>query len=436
MATHARMTQSPDPQSPDAQVPDAQVPDDNRAKRNVAVLVAAQAILGSQITMIFVIGGLAGDMLTRQNGISHCLSTLPISMIVFGSMSTAPWLSRIMQNHGRKPGFFIGSIGGLIGSGIAAYAVSTGNFWLFLFGSYLTGTYMSAQGFYRFAATDTASDAYRPKAISYVMAGGLISAIIGPQLVGLTDGLTAVPFVGTYVVGMIINLVGMSLFFLLDLPKPAAPVAGGPAPRRWLQLLQSPVIGVAVICGMVSYALMNLVMTSTPLAVVGCGFAKSDAANIVSAHVLAMFAPSFFTGHLVARFGAERIVGIGLAILGLAGVAALAGVQLTANTPDLWSFYLGLVLLGIGWNFGFIGATTMLTRAYAPHERGRVQGMNDAIVFGCVTVASLASGGLMNCSGGDVVQGWTAVNLAMVPFLTLAAASLIWLARREPTIAR
>ena len=405
-------------------------PDDTRAKRNVAVLVAAQAILGSQITIIFVIGGLVGDMLTRANGISHCLSTLPISMIVFGSMSTAPWLSRVMQTHGRKTGFFIGSIGGLIGSGIAAYAVSTGNFWLFLLGSYLTGTYMSAQGFYRFAATDTASETYRPKAISYVMAGGLISALTGPQLVGLTDGLTAVPFVGTYVVGMAINAVGMFLFLLLDLPKPPARAAGEPASRSWLQLLKTPVIGVAVICGMVSYALMNLVMTSTPLAVVGCGFAKSDAANIVSAHVLAMFAPSFFTGHLVARFGAEKIIATGLAILGLAGVAALMGVHLSPDTPHLWSFYLGLVLLGLGWNFGFIGATTMLTTAYAPHERGRVQGMNDAIVFGCVTLASLASGGLMNCSGGNVVQGWTAVNLAMVPFLALAGASLLWLVMR------
>jgi hypothetical protein len=399
--------------------------DDRKARRNVAVLVAAQAILGSQVTMIFVIGGLAGLELTRIAGINPCLATLPISMIVFGSMSTAPWMSGLMQRHGRRAGFFAGSIGGAIGSAIAAYAMSQGNFWLFLLGSYLTGTYMSAQGFYRFAAADGASDSYRPKAISYVMAGGLLSALIGPQLVKVTDGLTAVPFVGTYLVGMLINVSAMWLFLLLDLPKPPPPPAGAGPRRSWRVLLADPVIAVAVICGAVSYSLMNLVMTSTPLAVVGCGFTKGNAADIVSAHVIAMFAPSFVTGHLIARFEATRIVAIGLAILAAAGTVALSGVE-------LGHFFLALVLLGIGWNFGFIGATAMLTSAHAPHERGRVQGMNDAIVFGSVTLASLASGGLMNCSGANAKAGWSAVNIAMVPFLALAGAALIWLTLRPP----
>jgi MFS family permease len=397
--------------------------DDRRARRNVAVLVAAQAILGAQVTMIFVIGGLAGLELTRVAGINHCLATLPISMIVFGSMTTAPWMSALMQRHGRRAGFFVGAICGAIGSAIAAFAMSQGNFWLFLFGSYLTGTYMSAQGFYRFAAADGASESFRPKAISYVMAGGLLSALIGPQLVKVTDGLTAVPFVGTYIAGVVINLAAMWLFLLLDLPKPP-PRSADPRPQRnWRALLAEPVIAVAVICAAVSYALMNLVMTSTPLAVVGCGFTKGNAADIVSGHVLAMFAPSFFTGHLIARFGTTRIVATGLAILASAGVVALSGVE-------LGHFFVALILLGIGWNFGFIGATAMLTSAHAPHERGRVQGMNDAIVFGCVTVASLASGGLMNCSGTDATHGWNAVNLAMIPFLALAGAALIWLTLR------
>jgi cyanate permease len=284
---------------------------------------------------------------------------------------------------------------------------------------------MSAQGFYRFAAADGASDSYRPKAISYVMAGGLLSALIGPQLVKVTDGLTAVPFVGTYLVGMLINVSAMWLFLLLDLPKPPPPPAGAGPRRSWRVLLADPVIAVAVICGAVSYSLMNLVMTSTPLAVVGCGFTKGNAADIVSAHVIAMFAPSFVTGHLIARFEATRIVAIGLAILAAAGTVALSGVE-------LGHFFLALVLLGIGWNFGFIGATAMLTSAHAPHERGRVQGMNDAIVFGSVTLASLASGGLMNCSGANAKAGWSAVNIAMVPFLALAGAALIWLTLRPP----
>ena len=193
-----------------------------------------------------------------------------------------------------------------------------------------------------------------------------------------------------------------------------------------MELLTTPRIAVAVICGMVSYALMNLVMTSTPLAVVGSGFDIVDASHVVTGHVLAMYAPSFFTGHLIARFGVEKIVGLGLAILAFAGVVALQGV-------DLNNFYIALILLGIGWNFGFIGATSMLAGAHAPHERGRMQGLNDLLVFGGVTFASLASGGLMNCSGGDPIEGWSAVNMAMIPFLVLAGGALIWLMIRRPT---
>ena len=397
---------------------------DARARRNVLVLVAAQAVLGSQITMIFTIGGLAGQSLAPN----PCLATLPISMIVFGSMTTAPWLSTAMQRLGRQAGFLIGASGGLLGAAIGAWGLVTESFGLFLAGSYLTGVYMSAQGFYRFAATDTASEAFRPKAISYVMAGGLVSALIGPQLVKVTADATAVPFLGSYAVAAAINLVGMGLFFLLDIPKPPAPARDAPRGRSVGELLATPRIAVAVICAMVAYALMNLVMTSTPLAVVGCGFATADAADVVSAHVLAMFAPSFFTGHLIARFGVERIVALGLVILAAAGVVALSGVA-------LGNFFVALVLLGLGWNFAFIGATAMLAGAHRPEERGRVQGLNDALVFGCVTVASLASGGLMNCSGGDVVQGWTAVNTAMVPGLAVAGGALIWLAWRRPRAA-
>ena len=396
-----------------------------RARRNVAVLVAAQAILGSQITMIFTIGGLAGQQLAPN----PCLATMPISLTVFGSMTTAPWLSTLMQRFGRRAGFFAGAAGGLVGSVISAFALMQGDFWLFLVGSYLTGIYMSAQGFYRFAATDTASDAFKPKAISYVMAGGLVSALIGPQLVKVTADATVVPFLGTYLAAISINVVGMVLFLFLDIPKPPVPSVDAPRGRSVRELLATPAIAVAVICAMVSYALMNLVMTSTPLAVVGCGFSTGNASDIVSAHVLAMFAPSFFTGHLIARFGAERIVATGLVILALAGGVAIQGV-------DLANFFVALVLLGIGWNFGFIGATTMLSRAHAPEERGRVQGMNDLLVFGGVTVASLASGGLMNCAGGTAVEGWNAVNIAMVPFLGLAGGSLIWLMMRQKGWAR
>ena len=392
---------------------------DRRARRNVVVLVLAQAVLGSQMAMVFVVGGLAGQSLASN----ICFATLPISLIVLGSMCAASPLSAFMQRRGRKAGFFIGAAAGAIGGLIGAYGLYLASFPVFLLGSFVTGIYMSAQAFYRFAAADTASDAFRPKAISYVMAGGLASAVIGPQLVKVTAQAMVIPFMGTYLAVIALNMAGAVLFFFLDIPRPAARATDAPRGRTRIELLKTPRIAVAVICAAVSYALMNLVMTSTPLAVVGCGFTAGRAADVVSGHVLAMFAPSFFTGHLIARFGVERIMGLGLMILAAAGLIALQGVELE-------NFFLALILLGLGWNFGFIGATAMLASAHEPHERGRMQGLNDLLVFGGVTIASLASGGLMNCSGGDAQTGWASVNLAMAPFLLLAGGTLIWLVLR------
>jgi MFS family permease len=339
-------------------------------------------------------------------------------------MVAANPLSMIMQRYGRSVGFFIGALGGALGGAVGAVGLYLQSFEVFLIGSFLTGTYMSAQGFYRFAAADTASEAFRPKAISYVMAGGLASALIGPQLVKVTAQSMVVPFMGTYLAIIVINVVGSVLFLALNIPKPKPRSANAPIGRSRWEIMKTPTVAVAMICAMVSYALMNLVMTSTPLAVVGCGFEQNTAADIVSAHVLAMFVPSFFTGHLIARFGTTKIVAAGLFILACAGAVALHGVNVE-------NFFLALILLGVGWNFGFIGATTMLASAHNPEEKGIVQGMNDFFVFGGVTMASLASGGLMNCSGGSAVEGWSAVNIAMVPFLTLAGGALIWLATQK-----
>ncbi len=393
-------------------------------KLNMIILVMAQAFLGAQMPMIFTIGGLAGQSLATN----LCYATVPVSMIVLGSMLTATPMSALMQRHGRRVGFLVGALGGIIGATISAWGLYQQSFLLFTVGSLFTGVYMSSQGFLRFAAADTVSAAFRPKAISYVMAGGLAAAIIGPQLVKVTSQTMIIPFLGSYLTVIAINLIGALLFLWLRIPTPRPPAADAPKGRSTGELLRTPRIAVAIIIGMVSYALMNLVMTSTPLAVVGCGFTQNDAANIVSAHVLAMFVPSFFTGHLIARFGVEKIVGLGLAILAAAGVIGLSGVELE-------QFYIALILLGIGWNFGFIGATAMLTAAHTPQEGGRVQGVNDMIVFGGVTIASLASGGLMNCSGGSAEAGWQAVNLAMAPFLVLAGAALIWLVM-QPAQAR
>ena len=394
-------------------------PSDAVAKKNVAILVLAQAILGAQMPMIFIVGGLAGQSLASN----PCFATLPISLIVGGSMLAATPISAIMQRWGRRAGFFTGAAFGAVGGLVGAYGLYLGSFPIFLLGSLLTGVYMSAHGFYRFAAADTASEAFRPKAISYVMAGGLAAAVIGPQIVKATSQAFVIPFLGTYMAVIAVNVLGAALFLFLDIPRPPVPSQDSPKGRSRLELLKTPVIAVAVICAMVSYALMNLVMTSTPLAVVGCGFTEGNAADVVTSHVLAMYVPSFFTGHLIARFGVEKIVAAGLVILAGAGAVALQGV-------DLENFFIALVLLGVGWNFGFIGATTMLAGAHASYERGRMQGLNDLLVFGGVTMASLASGGLMNCSGGNPADGWNAVNMAMAPFLVLAGGALMWLVMR------
>ena len=392
---------------------------DSTARRNVLVLVAAQAILGSQMSMIFIVGGLAGQMLADN----PCWATLPISMSVLGSMLTANPMAAFMQRFGRTAGFALGTLGGAAGGAISAWGLWLNSFPLFSLGAFLTGVYMCTQGFYRFAAADTASDSFRPKAISWVMAGGLLSAILGPQLVKLSAEAWVVPFFGTYLAVVGLNVAGVFLFPLLRIPRPPAPHPQAPRGRSRMELLRTPRIAVAIICGTVAYSLMNLVMTSSPLAVVGCGFTTGNAADIVTGHVLAMYIPSFFTGHLIARFGAEKVVAAGLVILTAAGAVALSGVALA-------NFFIALALLGMGWNFGFIGATAMLTAAERPEERGRLQGMNDFAVFGGVTIASLASGGLLNCSGGTAETGWQMVNMAMVPFLVLAGGALIWLTLR------
>ena len=399
-------------------------PDDRKARRNVIVLVIAQAVLGAQMPISFILGGLSGQLLSPE----ACFATLPISLIVLTTMFSAPVMSGLMQRYGRRAGFLLGAAAGAAGGAIAAAGLLAGSLPLFLLGSVGTGIYMSAQGFYRFAAADMASESFRPKAISWVMAGGLFSALIGPQLVKATTGLTdPVPFAGGYMAITALNLAGAAIFFFLApsrVPQQRAAEAARARIRTRRQLLRDPNLVVPMICAMVSYALMNLVMTSTPLAVVGCGFETADAANVVAAHVLAMFAPSFFTGHLIARFGHRRIIAVGLGLLATAGLIGLAG-------NAMWNFYGTMILLGLGWNFGFIGATSMLAGAHSPEERGRVQGMNDFAVFGLVSVASLSSGILMNCSGGSPEQGWVAVNLAMLPLLVFAGSALLWFSFRD-----
>ncbi|MEL6677979.1 MAG: MFS transporter, partial [Pseudomonadota bacterium] len=300
-------------------------PDDARARRNVGVLVAAQALMGAQMPIAFVLGGLAGQMLAENK----LYATLPISVIVVVSMFASPLLSQFMGRYGRRAGFILGALAGIVAGVLCTWALVIGDFELLVFGHAFIGIYMSAQAFYRFAAADTASDAFRPKAISWVMAGGLGAALLGPQMVILFgDALAPYTFAGGYVSIVALNVIGIAVLLLLDIPRPPRRAGPRDTGRPLMEIMRQPQVVTAVICGMVSYALMNLMMTSTPLAVVGCGFTTDTAADVVRWHVVAMFAPSFFTGSLIARYGVERIMAIGLAILLAAGVVALAGVDL------------------------------------------------------------------------------------------------------------
>jgi MFS family permease len=379
------------------------------------VLVWAQSVLGAQLPVHFILGGLVGAMLAEN----AALATVPISMTVAGSMLAAPLMSALMGRFGRRPGFLLAALTGALGAALAVHAIEVKSFALFCASAALTGIYMSGHNFYRFAAADLASEDFRPKAISWVMAGGLVAALLGPELViWFQDAMEPVPFAGAYRAVILLNIVGALPILLLDIPKPRRRRRGERAGRPWGEILSDRRVVVAMLCAMVSYALMNLVMTSTPLAMIACGFITDDAAGVVRLHVLAMYAPSFFTGPLIARFGAPRIIAIGLTCLAVASGIALAGIEIE-------NFTAALVMLGIGWNFGFIGATTMLTMAHLPEERARVQGLNDFLVMGLVTIASFSSGALM------AGLGWEAVNLAMLPFLTLAGAALVWLTLRE-----
>jgi MFS family permease len=385
---------------------------DRRAKRNVAVLVFAQAVLGSQLAISIILGGLAGALLADNKS----LATLPISIVVLVSMFAAPAASLFMGRYGRRAGFLLGALAGGIGGALCARALFVGSFELFIAGAAFTGVYQAFQGFFRFAAADTGSESFKPKAISWVFAGGLLSALIGPEIVRLTSGTFApLPYVGAYIAIIVLNVVGALGMLFLDIPRPPRVRGAGHSGRPLSVIARQPVFIVAVLCAMVGFASMNLVMTSTPLAMVGHGFTSDHAADVVRWHIVAMFAPSFVTGSIIVRFGRLPVIAVGLVLLGACGAIALAGV-------DLHHFYVALIALGVGWNFAFIGATSLLGTAHTPAEQAKVQGLNDFLVFGLVSAGSFSSGALLDAFG------WDAVQYAMVPALIVAALGVGWLA--------
>jgi MFS family permease len=384
-----------------------EISDDARARSNVVRLAAAQALTGANSAVIFATGSIVGATLAPDVS----LATVPLSMFVLGLATGTLPTGAISRAYGRRVAFIIGTGFGVLTGLLGALAILRGSFALFCCATFLGGLYGAVSQSYRFAAADGASPAFRPKAVSWVMAGGVFAGVLGPQLVQWTmDIWPPFLFAFSFLMQAAVALVAMAILSGVDAPKPApADLHGG---RPLLEIVRQPRFIAAAICGIVAYPTMNLVMTSAPLAMKICGLSVSDSNFGIQWHIVAMYAPSFFTGSLIARFGAPKVVAAGLlleagaATIGLSGITAL-------------HFWATLIVLGIGWNFGFVGASALVLETHRPQERNKVQAFNDFLVFGMMAVGSFSSGQLL------ANYGWSAVNLVVFPPVVLGLAVLL-----------
>ena len=392
------------------------IADDRLAKRNALVLSVAQALAGGNNAVIVSTGGIVGAMLAPDRG----MATLSITMMVVGTwFGTLPvgWLA---SRYGRRFALQAGTVAGVLCGLISCVAVLQGSFALFCFGAFCGGFYAAGHHSYRFAAADTASEEFRPKAISWVLAGGIVAAFIGANMIILTkDMWQPYLFAASYIGQSVLALLAGGVLMFLKVPRTTAQKrAGYGGGRPLLEIVRTPRFIVAVICGVAAYVMMNLVMTSAPLAMVDCGHSVTNAMLGLQWHMVGMFAPSFFTGGLIVRFGVNRVVWAGLTLILLSAGIGMAGITVA-------HFWIALTLLGVGWNFAFIGATTIVTQCHRPDERYKVQSFNDFLIFGSMAVGSFASGKLL------ATLGWDAVNQVVFPPVLAAAVLLAWLALRE-----
>src|SRR3954447_17292082 len=383
--------------------------DDARTRANVIRLAAAQAMTGANSAVIFATGSIVGATLAPDIS----LATLPLSMFVVGLAAGTLPTGAISRAYGRRTAFIIGTGCGVVTGVLAAFAILNGSFWLFCCATFFGGLYGAVAQSYRFAAADGASVAFRPKAVSWVMAGGVFAGVLGPQLVQWTmDIWPPYLFAFSFVAQAVVALVAMVVLSGVDAPKPAASDLHGGRPL--FTISRQPRFIAAALCGVISYPMMNLVMTSAPLAMKMCGLSLSDSNFGIQWHIVAMYGPSFFTGSPIARFGAPKIVALGLVL-----EAAAAGIGLSGVTA--MHFWATLVVLGVGWNFGFIGASALVLETHYSQERNKVQAFNDFLVFGMMAIGSFSSGQLL------ANYGWSAVNMVVFPPVLLGLA-LLWFA--------
>jgi MFS family permease len=384
--------------------------DDRKARRNVFVLAAAGALGGSAGPINFAIAALVAYNLL---GDDKSLATLPATAYVVGTACGTVPAALLMRRIGRRPGFISGMFISTAGACLSATAVTLASFLLLCAGAFVVGFANAFVQQFRFAAADTASHGFRPRAISLVLAGGIAAGVLGPQTVIHTADLFATaPFAGAYLSSAVLTLAAVVALSFLDIPHSRARdrKAGG---RPIGTIARQPAFLVAVGCATSAYAVMSFVMTAAPLAIVMHHHSRDAAVLGIQWHVLAMYCPSFFTGSLIARFGAERVVAAGLLLLTGCAVVALSG-------TSIGHFWLALVLLGVGWNFGFIGGTELVTETYRPEERAKVQALNDFLVFGSVAVASFSSGQML------FIGGWNALNLVVLPVALVCLLALFW----------
>lgn len=388
------------------------------SRKNVAVLAVCQGLLLTNNSILITVNALAGYALAPDKA----LATVPVTAYFLGSALTTLPVSLIMKHIGRHAGFVIGAVLAILGSLVCAGGVYVGSFWLLCAGVLVLGVYSASGQYYRFAAADIAPADYKSKAISLVLAGGILGGFLGPETSKLTKDL--IPdhaYAGAYFSLMGFALLTIFVLGWLDIPLLSASERAKSG-RAMAQIARQPAFVVAVLCGMVSYGVMNLLMTATPLAMAATHHAFSEAAFVIQWHVVGMFAPSFVTGSLIKRFGLLPVM--------LAGVALnLVCIAVAFSGADVMHFWVALVLLGVGWNFLFVGATALLTESHTPAERAKVQGANDAVIFVTLVTSSLSSGALFT------YQGWQTMNTLAVPFLLLAGAGVLWLAweRRRST---
>lgn len=379
---------------------------DIRVRSNVVRLAAAQALTGANSAVIFATGSIVGATLAPDIS----LATVPLSMYVLGLAAGTLPTGAISRAYGRRVAFIIGTGCGVLTGLLGAFAILRGSFPLFCCATFLGGLYGAVSQSYRFAAADGASAEYRPKAVSWVMAGGVFAGVLGPQLVEWTmDVWPPYLFAFSFVVQAIVALIAMAVLAGIDAPKPApSDLHRG---RPLFEIVRQPRFVAAALCGVIAYPMMNLVMTSAPLAMKMCGLSVSDSNFGIQWHIVAMYGPSFFTGSLIARFGAPRIVAAGLLLEAAGATIALSG----TTAIHFWST---LIVLGVGWNLGFVGASALVLETHRPQERNKVQAFNDFLVFGTMAVGSFSSGQLL------ANYGWSTVNLVVFPPVLLGLAVL------------